>query len=114
MRVSTMVSPPAVTVSQELSDACSKHCTYMEHNGFVHVEEEGKTGYTEDAGYCLAASAKRDGMRLISVVMGSDSESTRASETQLSGLNQRTTEKAQCSMLDWKFRCWNPLTSTRR
>jgi D-alanyl-D-alanine carboxypeptidase (penicillin-binding protein 5/6) len=41
-----------------------------------------KTGHTESAGYCLAASAKRDGMRLVSVVMGSASESSRASESQ--------------------------------
>jgi len=41
-----------------------------------------KTGHTESAGYCLAASAKRDGMRLISVVMGSVSESARASDSQ--------------------------------
>ena len=41
-----------------------------------------KTGHTEAAGYCLAASAKRDGMRLVSAVMGSVSESSRASETQ--------------------------------
>lgn len=41
-----------------------------------------KTGHTESAGYCLAASAMRDGMRLISAVMGSSSESSRASETQ--------------------------------
>ncbi len=41
-----------------------------------------KTGHTESAGYCLAASAKRDGMRLVSAVMGSASESTRASESQ--------------------------------
>ena len=41
-----------------------------------------KTGHTESAGYCLAASAKRDGMRLISAVMGSATESTRASESQ--------------------------------
>ncbi len=41
-----------------------------------------KTGHTEAAGYCLAASAKRDGMRLLSAVMGSSSESARASETQ--------------------------------
>jgi D-alanyl-D-alanine carboxypeptidase (penicillin-binding protein 5/6) len=41
-----------------------------------------KTGHTEAAGYCLAASAKRDGMRLVSSVMGSDSESSRASESQ--------------------------------
>ncbi len=41
-----------------------------------------KTGHTEEAGYCLAASAKRDGMRLISVVMGTRSEEARAQETQ--------------------------------
>ncbi len=41
-----------------------------------------KTGYTEAAGYCLASSAKRDGMRLISVVMGTDSVEARARETQ--------------------------------
>jgi D-alanyl-D-alanine carboxypeptidase (penicillin-binding protein 5/6) len=41
-----------------------------------------KTGHTEAAGYCLASSAKRDGMRLVSAVMGSSSESSRASETQ--------------------------------
>jgi serine-type D-Ala-D-Ala carboxypeptidase (penicillin-binding protein 5/6) len=32
-----------------------------------------KTGHTNSAGYCLAASAKRDKMRLISVVMGTPS-----------------------------------------
>jgi len=41
-----------------------------------------KTGHTQAAGYCLAASAKRDGMRLISVVLGSGSESSRVSESQ--------------------------------
>jgi D-alanyl-D-alanine carboxypeptidase (penicillin-binding protein 5/6) len=41
-----------------------------------------KTGHTESAGFCLAASAMRDGMRLISAVMGSASEASRASETQ--------------------------------
>jgi len=41
-----------------------------------------KTGHTEEAGYCLAASAKRSGMRLISVVLGTRSENARAQETQ--------------------------------
>tara|TARA_R110002072_G_scaffold584_9_gene4627 strand:+ start:617 stop:1780 length:1164 start_codon:yes stop_codon:yes gene_type:complete len=40
-----------------------------------------KTGYTSEAGYCLVASAKRDGMRLISVVLGTDSKRTRESES---------------------------------
>jgi len=41
-----------------------------------------KTGHTEAAGYCLVSSAKRDGMRLISVVMGTDSEKARVEESQ--------------------------------
>jgi len=41
-----------------------------------------KTGHTEAAGFCLVASAKREGMRLISVVMGTDSEKARISESQ--------------------------------
>lgn len=41
-----------------------------------------KTGHTEEAGYCLAASAKRSGMRLISVVLGTRSVNARAQETQ--------------------------------
>jgi len=36
-----------------------------------------KTGHTEDAGYCLVSSAVRDNMRLISVVMGTDSVEAR-------------------------------------
>jgi D-alanyl-D-alanine carboxypeptidase (penicillin-binding protein 5/6) len=36
-----------------------------------------KTGHTESAGYCLVSSAKREGMRLVSVVMGSPSISAR-------------------------------------
>jgi D-alanyl-D-alanine carboxypeptidase (penicillin-binding protein 5/6) len=41
-----------------------------------------KTGHTESAGYCLASSALRDGMRLLAAVMGSESESSRATESQ--------------------------------
>ncbi|MEE4304486.1 MAG: D-alanyl-D-alanine carboxypeptidase family protein [Wenzhouxiangella sp.] len=41
-----------------------------------------KTGHTESAGYCLVTSAMRDGMRLISVVMGTDSEDARATASQ--------------------------------
>ena len=41
-----------------------------------------KTGHTESAGYCLVASAKRDDMRLISVVLGTSSERAREQESQ--------------------------------
>ena len=41
-----------------------------------------KTGYTLAAGYCLVASAERDDMRLVSVVMGATSDEVRMRETQ--------------------------------
>lgn len=41
-----------------------------------------KTGFTDAAGYCLVASALRNDMRLISVVMGARSPNARASENQ--------------------------------
>ena len=41
-----------------------------------------KTGYTKKARYCLVTSANRVGMRLISVVLGSNSSTIRVSETQ--------------------------------
>ncbi len=41
-----------------------------------------KTGFTDDAGYCLVASALREEMRLISVVMGTKSANARANENQ--------------------------------
>lgn len=49
-----------------------------------------KTGHTSGAGYCLMASAKRGEQRLISVVMGSTSESQRAVDSQ--------------ALLNWGFR----------
>ncbi|MCI8445749.1 MAG: D-alanyl-D-alanine carboxypeptidase [Bacilli bacterium] len=48
-----------------------------------------KTGYTETAGYCLTATAKKDGMRILTVVMGEPDSKTR---------NKETTE-----MLDYAF-----------
>jgi len=41
-----------------------------------------KTGHTASAGYCLVSSAKRGDMRLIAVVMGSESESARTAQSQ--------------------------------
>ncbi|HEX5337921.1 MAG TPA: D-alanyl-D-alanine carboxypeptidase family protein [Gallionella sp.] len=41
-----------------------------------------KTGHTETAGFCLIGSAKRDSRRLISVVLGADSDNLRATESQ--------------------------------
>lgn len=41
-----------------------------------------KTGHTEEAGFCLVASSKRENTRLITVVMGTKSDESRATETQ--------------------------------
>ena len=41
-----------------------------------------KTGKTTEAGYCLVASAERDGVRLISVVLGASDDETRSRESQ--------------------------------
>jgi serine-type D-Ala-D-Ala carboxypeptidase (penicillin-binding protein 5/6) len=49
-----------------------------------------KTGHHSGAGYCLAASAKRDDQRLISVVMGAGSEKQRADDSH--------------ALLNWGFR----------
>ena len=40
-----------------------------------------KTGHTEEAGYCLVTSSKRSGMRLITVILNTNSARARADET---------------------------------
>jgi serine-type D-Ala-D-Ala carboxypeptidase (penicillin-binding protein 5/6) len=60
----------------------------FEHNGIKQQNRNGllekdptvdglKTGHTDSAGYCLVTSALREGMRLVSVVLGSDSMKAR-------------------------------------
>jgi D-alanyl-D-alanine carboxypeptidase (penicillin-binding protein 5/6) len=52
-------------------------------NKLVHFYEgcDGlKTGYTSQSGYCLAATAQRDSLRLIAVVMGAESTKVRNAE----------------------------------
>jgi len=41
-----------------------------------------KTGHTNEAGFCLVSSAKRDNMRLLAVVLGSPSETARADDSE--------------------------------
>lgn len=40
-----------------------------------------KTGHTNEAGYCLVGSAKKDGMRLVSVVMGEPNDQSRTEDS---------------------------------
>jgi len=42
-----------------------------------------KTGHTDEAGFCLTASAKRNGMRLIAVVMNANSAQARADQVRV-------------------------------
>ncbi|WP_197456806.1 D-alanyl-D-alanine carboxypeptidase family protein [Cephaloticoccus primus] len=45
--------------------------------GKVHGVDGLKTGYTRSAGFCLAATAERDGQRVIAVIMGAPSSKAR-------------------------------------
>lgn len=47
---------------------------------FYNGCDGGKTGFTSEAGFCLAATAKRENMRLISVVIGEQDSKTRFKE----------------------------------
>ena len=55
-----------------------------------------KTGHTEAAGYCLISSSLRDKRRLLSVVLGTKSDSTRASES--------------LKLLNWGFQSYDSVT----
>jgi len=66
---------------------------YFEYNGIKQPNRNlllwrdstvdgGKTGHTEEAGYCLVVSAVRENMRLVGVVLGTGSVEARARETQ--------------------------------
>jgi uncharacterized protein YkwD len=39
---------PGVSVDRKLSDACARHCAYMERHGMTHHQKPGETGYTEE------------------------------------------------------------------
>jgi D-alanyl-D-alanine carboxypeptidase (penicillin-binding protein 5/6) len=80
-----MPSPEHYTTARDialLSSALIKE--YPDYNKITQPNRNGlldrdssvdglKTGHTESAGYCLVSSAQREGMRLVSVVMGSPS-----------------------------------------
>ncbi len=59
-----------------------------------------KTGHTAAAGYCLVSSAKRDGNRLVAVIMGTKSDSSRVVESR--------------KLLNWGFRFFDTTTLFKR
>jgi D-alanyl-D-alanine carboxypeptidase (penicillin-binding protein 5/6) len=74
--------------------------TQHNRNGLLWREGSGvdgiKTGHTDNAGYCLLASAKRGNQRFVSIVMGIDSKS------QAEGFRLR--ETGNLNLLEWGFR----------
>lgn len=60
------------------------HITQFNRNRLLWLDDrvDGvKTGHTEEAGYCLVASAQKGDMRLISVVLGTKSDDARQNES---------------------------------
>ena len=80
--------------------------TQHNRNGLLWRDGSGvdgiKTGHTDNAGYCLLASAKRGDQRFISIVMGIDSKS------QADGFRLR--ETGNLNLLEWGFRFYESHT----
>jgi D-alanyl-D-alanine carboxypeptidase (penicillin-binding protein 5/6) len=93
-RFAEMVSQPSVMVDDgqggaKLYESSNKLLgTYEGANGV-------KTGWTNKAGYCLVASAQRDDIGLVAVVLGTDSEDERFDEARV--------------LLDWGYEHYRPI-----
>ena len=82
-------------IAKDLDDQAKDKCSKLFHKGdnfvlqnnrnrllFTFDGADGmKTGHTDTAGYCLVSSAKQDGERFISVVLGTTSSAKRDSES---------------------------------
>lgn len=79
--ISRVVATPAVNTTLLSGHAVSwrnSNRLVQENNAYSYAGATGlKTGSTDEAGYCLAASASRDGKTCVAVVMGSKTESGR-------------------------------------
>ncbi len=81
-----LITMPHVLEWSSLVEAPFRDGTFILHNtnkllGHFPGIDGLKTGYTRRAGFCLCATAERNGLRFISVVMGADSERHRFSES---------------------------------
>ena len=102
----------AILAKAIITDVPNEYSLYSEksfkYNGIVQYNRNGllwdkslnvdgmKTGHTSDAGYSLISSATKDGMRLISVVMGTRSDEARKMESK--------------KLLNWGFRFFETIT----
>lgn len=92
-RFAGMVSQPSVMVDDGQGGAKR----YESSNKLLGTYEGAcgvKTGWTNKAGYCLVASAVRDGIGLVAVVLGTDSEDERFDEARV--------------LLDWGYDHYRP------
>lgn len=108
----TTAKDMAILAKALITDVPDEYRVYRQKsfkfNGIVQYNRNGllwdkslnvdgiKTGHTSAAGYSLVASATKDGMRLISVVMGTKSETARKVESK--------------KLLNWGFRFFETLT----
>ena len=108
----TTAQDMAILAKALISDVPDEYRVYSEksfkYNGIVQYNRNGllwdkslnvdgiKTGHTSAAGYSLVSSATKDGMRLISVVMGTKSETSRKVESK--------------KLLNWGFRFFETIT----
>ncbi len=77
--------PAAYATYYSMKEYRYNNITQMNRNRLLWLDpsvDGMKTGYTEAAGYCLVATSKRGPRRLMSVLLGSTSEATRAQESQ--------------------------------
>ena len=96
---------PEVTTYTSLPQASQTNLVTHKTNNWPNTDEligkypglDGlKTGYTSEAGYCFVGTAERNGVRLISVVLGEPTNADRFSDTQSLldyGFNQFTEKK---------------------
>ena len=108
----TTAKDMAILAKAIITDVPNEYKLYSEksfkYNGIVQYNRNGllwdkslnvdgmKTGHTSAAGYSLVSSATKDGMRLISVVMGTRSEESRKVESK--------------KLLNWGFRFFETIT----
>jgi len=108
----TTAKDMAILAKAIITDVPNEYKIYSEksfkYNGIVQYNRNGllwdkslnvdgmKTGHTSAAGYSLISSATKDGMRLISVVMGTRSDESRKTESK--------------KLLNWGFRFFETIT----
>ncbi|MEG3754591.1 D-alanyl-D-alanine carboxypeptidase family protein [Psychromonas arctica] len=108
----TTAKDMAILAKAIITDVPNEYKIYSEksfkYNGIVQYNRNGllwdkslnvdgmKTGHTSAAGYSLVSSATKDGMRLISVVMGTRSDEARKVESK--------------KLLNWGFRFFETIT----